>query len=151
MSGLFMQIGGDIMVKEHFGGGFQYTIQPAKQGYGPFQYRQSFYDVNGIYAPINNKKYQVQILGGIGGARTAFSYSASSCIAGATVCSTQSQALGNSTHFGIHAGVALQYFVWNNIFVKPEFDYHYVPNLTNQFGSDSVVGVTMNVGYGSKR
>ena len=97
-----------------------------------------------------NCSWLVQILGGIGSARTGFSYTQSSCV-GAAVCTTQSQPIGTTNHFAVHGGVALQYFVWNHVFVKPEFDYHYVPNLTNQFGSNSVPGVMISVGYGSSR
>jgi hypothetical protein len=127
------------------------SFQPAKQNYGPLQSRETFLDVNGIYAPINKKKWLVQVLGGIGSAKTSFSFSQSSCVGAAVTCSTQSQAVGTANNFAIHTGVALQYFVHEKIFIKPQFDYHYVPNLTNQYGSSSVPGVMISVGYGSAR
>jgi hypothetical protein len=145
-----MGIGGDIMFKDHFGAGFQYSFQPTKQDYGPLQYRQSFIDVDGIYAPISKKRWLVQVLGGVGAARTSFSFTQSACV-GSAVCTTQSQAVGTANHFAIHGGLALQYFVWNHIFIKPQFDYHYVPNLTNQFGGNSVPGAMISIGYGSAR
>jgi hypothetical protein len=37
LNGLFMGIGGDVMFKDHFGAGFQFNFQPAKQDYGPLQ------------------------------------------------------------------------------------------------------------------
>jgi hypothetical protein len=150
LNGVFMGIGGDIMFKDHFGAGFQFNFQPTKHDYGPLQYRESFIDVNGIFAPINRKRWSVQILGGIGSARTGFSFSQSSCV-GTAVCSTQSQSVGTANHFAIHGGVALQYFVWNHVFIKPQFDYHYVPNLNDQFGSNSVPGAMISIGYGSSR
>lgn len=146
LGGFFLGFGGDIMFNRHFGGGFQATIQPAKSDYGPLQSRQSFYDVNGIYAPINRKRVVLQLLGGIGGARTSFSYSQSSCV-GTAVCSTQSQPVGNANHFAIHTGVGVQIFLTEHIFVRPQFDYHYVPGLTDQFGSNSVPGGSIWVGY----
>ncbi len=150
LNSLFMGIGGDVMFKNHFGAGFQFNFQPAKHDYGPLQYRESFIDVNGIYSPISKKRWLVQIVGGVGAARTGFSFSQSSCV-GTAVCTTQSQAIGATNHFAIHGGIALQYFVWNHVFIKPEFDYHYVPNLTNQFGSNSVPGAMISIGYGSAR
>ena len=48
LNGLFMRLGGDIMFKQHFGGGFNFDFQPTRSDYGPLQYRQSFMDVNGI-------------------------------------------------------------------------------------------------------
>ena len=151
MGGLFMSFGGDIMFKEHFGGGFEYIVRPALGDYGALKYRQSFIDVNGIYAPINRKKWNAQLIGGIGAARTSFAISNSGCVGTAVLCSTQTQSIGSNSHFQVHVGAALQYFVWDKIFVKPEFMYHYVPSLTNQFGSNSVPGVMISVGYGSMR
>jgi hypothetical protein len=55
--------------------------------------------------------------------------------------------VGNSTHFQIHVGVGVSLFVTEHIFVRPQFDYHYVPSLTNQFGSNSVPSATVWVGY----
>ena len=64
-----------------------------------------------------------------------------------TVCTTQSQAVGNASHFAVHAGVGLQLFLTDHIFVRPQFDYHYVPNFTQQFASNSVPSATVWVGY----
>ncbi|MEI9971972.1 MAG: hypothetical protein WDO73_07875 [Ignavibacteriota bacterium] len=35
----------------------------------------------------------------------------------------------------------------DHIFVRPQFDYHYVPSFTDQFGSNSAVGGMVWVGY----
>jgi hypothetical protein len=150
LNGLFMRLGGDIMFTDHFGGGFNFDFQPTRSDYGPLQYRQSFMDVNGIYAPINNKRWVPQLIGGIGGARTGFAVSQSSCV-GTAVCNSQVLPAGTATHFQVHGGVAVQYFVSEHIFIKPEFDYHYIPNFTDQFGRNSVPGFMITVGYGSSR
>src|SRR5271169_5495513 len=52
LGGFFLGFGGDIMFKEHFGAGVEYSVQPSRQDYGPLLSRQSFIDVNGIYEPI---------------------------------------------------------------------------------------------------
>jgi opacity protein-like surface antigen len=146
LSGFFLGFGGDIMFKEHFGGGFEYNVQPARQTYGPFQSRVSFIDVNGIYDPIIKKRYTVQLQGGIGAARTSFAYSQSSCV-GTAVCSSSTQALGNSNHFQVHVGAGVQIAITEHVFVRPQFDLHYAPNLTDQFGRNSVPEATVWVGY----
>jgi hypothetical protein len=110
------------------------------------QFRQSFYDFNGIYAPVNRKKIQLQLQGGIGEAKTSFSYTQSSCV-GTAVCTNQSQAVGNASHFQIHAGLGVQFFITEHMFIRPQFDLHYVPNLTQQFGSNSVIGGSVWLGY----
>jgi hypothetical protein len=146
LGGFFMGFGGDLMLYKHLGVGFEASLQPARQDYGPLQYRQSFYDVNGIYAPINVKRASLQLEAGVGGARTSFSFSQSGCV-GTAVCTTSNQPVGSATHFQVHAGVGVQIFLTDHIFVRPQFDFHYVPGLTNQFGSDAVTEGMLWVGY----
>jgi hypothetical protein len=86
------------------------------------------------------------ILGGIGDARTSFSVNQSSCI-GTAACSSQTQSVGSANHFAIHAGAAVQLFVTSHRFVRPQFDYYYVPNFTDQCGGNSVPGASISVGY----
>jgi hypothetical protein len=146
LGGFFLGFGGDIMFTHHFGGGFQASIQPAQSGYGPLEYRQAFYDVKGIYAPINRKRAVLQLMGGMGEARTSFSFNQSGCI-GTAVCSSQNQPVGAANHFDVNFSAGVQIFVTEHIFIRPQFDFHYVPGLTNQFGSDTVPGGSVWVGY----
>jgi hypothetical protein len=110
------------------------------------QYRQTFYDVNGIFSPLSQKRVIVQLQGGLGGAKTSFSITQSAC-AGTAVCTSQSQAVGNSNHFQIHAGLGVQLFVSEHIFIRPQFDLHYVPNFTDQFGTNVVPAAMVWLGY----
>ena len=145
LSGFFMGFGGSIMLQKHYGAGMEFTITPARQDYASLQYRQLFYDFNGIYAPINQKKVQLQLQGGIGGARTSFALTQSGCVGPA--CSSFTQPIGNNSHFQLHVGVGIQIFVTEHVFIRPQFDYHYVPNLTNEFGSTSVPQGMIWIGY----
>jgi hypothetical protein len=146
LNGFFLGFGGDLMFSKHFGAGFEANLQPARQNYGPLDYRQSFYDVNGIYAPINTKRAALLFEGGIGGARTSFSVSQSGCV-GTAVCTTSNEPVGTANHFQAHAGVGVQIFLTDHIFIRPQFDFHYVPGLTDQFGSTAVPEGTVWVGY----
>jgi hypothetical protein len=146
LGGFFLGFGGDIMFTKRFGAGFQADIQPARSNYGPLQYRQSFLDVNGIYAPIDRKRFVVQLMGGLGDARTSFSFTQSGCV-GTAVCTSQTEPVGAANHLDVHAGVGVQIYLTSHVFVRPQFDYHYVPNLTNQFSSNSVPGGSIWVGY----
>ena len=150
LGGVFMGIGGDIMFSEKFGAGAQVAFTPAKSDYGPLSFRQTFFDINGLYEPVRNKRAVLQLQAGLGTARTGFSYTATSCV-GTAVCSSQSQAVGTTSHFQVHVGVGVQVFVTEHIFVKPQFDYRYVPGLTDQFGGTSVPMFMINVGYGTRR
>ena len=146
LSGFFLGLGGDIMLQKHYGFGAEVNLQPAQSNYGPLQYRQTFYDFNGIYAPVNEKRIQLQLQGGIGGAKTSFSLSQNSCV-GTAVCSNFVQPVGSANHFQVHVGVGVQLFVTEHIFVRPQFDLHYVPNFTEQFGGNAVPEGTIWIGY----
>lgn len=146
LGGFFLGFGGDLLLWKHFGVGAEVMFQPAKSDYGPLQYRQTFYDFNGIFVPVNQKKFQLQLQGGIGGAKTSFSFTQTGCV-GTAVCTTQTEPVGNTSHFQIHAGVGLQIFLTEHIFVRPQFDLHYVPNFTDQFGSNTVPAGMVWVGY----
>ncbi len=150
LGGLFLGIGGDIMFTDRFGAGAQIALTPATSNYGPLKYRQTFFDGNGLYEPVRNKRYVLQLQSGLGVARTSFSYNSTSCV-GTAVCTSQTQPVGSSGHFQVHLGAAVQVFVTEHIFVKPQFDYHYVPGLTDQFGGNSVPMFMINVGYGTRR
>jgi hypothetical protein len=146
LTGANLGFGGAVMFNKHFGAGMEYLFQPARRDYGPFEYRQAFYDFNGIYEPVSNKHYALQLSGGIGRAHTGFSYTSSGCVAG-VVCSSSTQSVGSSNHFATHVGVGLQIYLTQHIFVRPQFDWRYVPNLTQQFNSNSVPAATLWVGY----
>jgi opacity protein-like surface antigen len=145
MGGFFLGFSGDIMFKEHFGAGAEVNFQPSHLNYGPLQYRESFVDVNGIYEPITKKRVMLQLQGGIGSARTSFQISQSGCAV--AVCSTQTEPFGSATHFQLHGGVGVQIAVTDHIFIRPQFDLHYVPNLTDHFGRNAVPEYTVWVGY----
>ena len=54
---------------------------------------------------------------------------------------------GNANHFQVHLGAGLQVAITEHIFVRPQFDYRYVPGLTDQFGSNNVPAFTVWLGY----
>ena len=66
---------------------------------------------------------------------------------GTAVCTSQTQPVGSSNHFQIHAGVGVEIFLTDHIFVRPQFDLRYIPNFTDQFGSNVVAGGMMWLGY----
>jgi hypothetical protein len=146
MSGFFLGFGGDIMFKEHFGFGAEVNFQPSHSNYGPLQYRETFFDANGVYEPFTKKRAVLQLQAGIGSARTGFQFSQNSCV-GTAVCSTGTEPVGTATHFQVHLGAGVQIAITDHIFVRPQFDVHYVPNLTNQFGSNWVPEYTIWLGY----
>jgi len=146
LSGFFLGFGGDVLLQKHYGIGGEVSFTPAKGDYGPFQYRQTFYDFNGIYAPVNQKRVQLKLMGGIGGAKTGLSFTQSSCI-GTVGCVSQTEPVISANHFQVHVGVGVEVFVTDHIFIRPQFDYHYVPGFTDEFNSNSVPQGMVWVGY----
>jgi hypothetical protein len=151
LSNFFLGFGGDVMVKDKLGIGVEYLIQPALADYGPLQDRQSFYDFNAVYRPIHNKRAALNLEGGIGGARTSFSYTQSACV-GTAVCSSQASPVGTASHFQEHVGIGVQLFLTEHLYVRPQFDIHFVNSFTDQFGRNVVPSAMVWVGYnlGSK-
>ena len=145
LSSFFMGFGGDLMLYKHVGVGAEVSFTPARSDYGPFQFRQTFYDFNAIYAPINEKRVQLQIQGGIGGARTGFAYVQQTCVG--TACTNYTEPVLNSNHFQVHVGIGVQIFVTEHLFVRPQFDLHYVPNFTDQFSSNAAPAGMIWIGY----
>jgi hypothetical protein len=143
---LFMGFDGDAMLNKHFGFGGEFNFEPTKGNYGPLQYRQEFYDFNGLYEPISNKHFAIRLEGGIGGAHTGFSIFQNSCV-GVAVCSGYASSVGGANHFQEHASLGVQIYVTHHIFVRPQFDYHHVSGFTDQFGRDTVPEGSVWVGY----
>jgi hypothetical protein len=145
LGSFFLGAGGAVMLTKRYGLGVEAAFQPGKSDYAGLQYRQTFYDVNGIFSPLNQKRVIVELQGGLGGAKTSFSFT-QNC-AGVAVCSSQSQPVLNTNHFQIHAGLGVQLFVTDHVFIRPQFDLHYVPNFTDQFGTNVVPAATVWIGY----
>ena len=154
LGGLFMGFEGDAMLNKHMGFGGELNFQPSKGNYGPIQSRELFYDFNGLYAPINRKKVQFRIEAGVGGAHFGTSYTSSSCV-GSAVCQSQTVSAGSSSHFQVHVGAGVQFYVKDHFFIRPQFDFREVPGLSGtygsnsvyQYGSNQVIGFTVWVGY----
>ena len=153
MSGFFLGIGGDVIVWKNIGFGAEVSFQPAKTqfidipSYGSLDYRQTFYDFNGVYEPVHTKRVALQLQAGVGGAKTGLSVTSSTCVGSA--CVNQAEPVVSSNHFQVHGGVGVSIFVTEHIFIRPQFDIHYVPNLDGQpgFGSNLVTAGMVWLGY----
>lgn len=158
LSGATIGIGGDVMLWKKFGIGAEVAFQPAKETYVNLnasaaasglnslavQSRMTLFDFNGIYQPVNTKKVALKLEGGIGGANLKFYESGSS----SSVLGSQnmSQYYSSANHFQVHGGVGVEIYLTDHIFIRPQFDVHYVRNLT-QFGSSAVTSEMVWLGY----
>ena len=158
LSGFMLGFGGDLMLKKKFGVGAEVAVQMPKETYVNlnasaaaqglnslgYQSRMTLFDFNGIYQPISTKKVQLKLQGGFGGANLKFYESGSS----SSVLGSQnvSQYVQSANHFNLHGGVGVDIFVTDHVYIRPQVDIHYVPNLT-QFGSNVVITGMAWIGY----
>lgn len=154
LSGLMMGFSGEYMLTKRYGVGADVTFQPTQHQYVSFnavspgesiKSRMTFYDFDGIARPIRNKFAALQLNGGFGGANLRFYDNISG--GGTLGSANSSQYFSSANHFQLHAGVAVPIYLKSHFFVRPEFDIHYVPNLSQQYDSDLVTQGMVWVGY----
>ncbi len=157
LGGLFMGLGANLMLWNRFGIGGEVNFEPTRQDYLVFQQqaagqfgdilqtRTTFYAFNGIFQPVSTKRAALQLIGGIGGANVKFyeKVSSSSSVLGN---SNSTQFFGSSNHFLLHAGVGVQLYATEHVFVRPQFDLYYVTNFS-QYGRNATPGFMIWVGY----
>lgn len=151
MGSAFGVFGVDYMFRPHFGVNGEYAFRFAQAPFLPnagLNMRPSFFDFNGVWEPTSgsDKRIVPVIEGGIGLARVAL-YIAQQCSITGINCSSSYAAGINANHFQVHAAAGVKLYVKGGIFIKPQFDFHYVPNLTNQFGHNYVPEATVSIGY----
>ena len=157
LSGFTMGVQGNLMLWQHFGVGAEFTTQPAKQDYVIFpqstvqaggfnlQSRATLYDFNGIFQPYKSKKANIQLVGGIGGMNLKF-YASGNYSDAVLGNQYYSQYYGSSNHFQAHGGLGVTIYLTEHVFLRPEFDVHWVHNLS-QFGTNLVTSETVWLGY----
>jgi hypothetical protein len=150
MGGAFGVFGADFMIKPHLGINGEYSFRFAQASYlsdAFINVRPAFYDFNVIYQPTSGNSRIVPVVeGGIGGAKLSFYETQQSCLTSGT-CINQSEFLTTSNHFQVHGAVGVKLYVKGSIFIKPQVDIHWVDNLNQQYGRNSVPEFTIAVGY----
>lgn len=147
MGGVFGTLGAGLMLSPQFGVGGEVSFRFAQGDYAGLGYRPIFYDFNGIWTPkIGQKLVVPEIQAGLGGVSLKFYGGGQTCDPFTGFCSNF---LGSSNHFQLHASLGLRFYLTQNIFVRPQFDYHWVRNLSDEFRSDSVPAYSIAVGFSS--
>jgi len=147
MGGTFGKAGADFFFTPQFGIGAETDFRFSQGAYAGLTYRPTFYDFNGFWKPLAGKSKRIQpvIQVGLGGMNLKFFESNSACdvLAG---CSTATQYLESSNHLQVHMAAGLRLYATNHLFIQPQVDAHYVPNLF-QFGSDWVPEYGASLGW----
>ena len=139
--GLYPSFSADYLIKHHLGVQGEVAWRARQNLYGGFApYRPIFYDFNAIYAPQLGKKFGAELMAGVGGEDVRF-YS------GQYTCNFVSCTNYVSTnHFAGHIGAGLRYYVWGNLFVRPEAHLYLVHN-NSEFSSSTVARYGVSIGY----
>jgi hypothetical protein len=148
IGGLFGILGADFMVLPHLGVNGEYALRFTQAPYlplGGLKFRPAFYDFNVVWQPFSILRIVPVVEGGFGVARVALYATQTTSITGIT--STTTSSAGAANHFQEHFGVGAKVYITSGLFIKPQFDFHYVPHLTNQFGRDWVPQYSAAVGY----
>ena len=158
LNNFMLGFGANLMAWSHFGVGGEVEVQPARHDYLTFtqqsagqpfsdvlQTRVTFYEFNGIFQPVASKKASLQLVGGIGGAHVTF-YEKQAINSSVLGNSQQTQFFGTANHFQVHGGVGVQFYLTDHVFIRPQFDVHYVNNFS-QFGRNLVTQEMVWLGY----
>lgn len=147
MHGLFGEMGVDFMFRRKLGVNAEYAWRFSRATFlanDSLDFRPSFYDLNAVWQPFGSRVASV-LEGGVGIAKISL-YSTGTPATGVTDRSSF-PAGSNTNHFQLHGAAGLKVYLRGNLFVKPEFDLHYVTKFTDQFGRKLVVGYMVQVGY----
>lgn len=146
IGGVFGVFGADFMITPHIGVNGEYAFRFSQSNYMPAEdlnVRPGFYDFNAVYQPSSGDKKIVPVLeAGFGGAKISY-YETQS--AGSLF--NQSEFFASTNHFQLHLAAGVKIYFKGDMFVKPQFDYHWVDNLTDQYGRSSVPEFTISIGY----
>jgi hypothetical protein len=150
MGGLFGVLGGDVMIWQHLGVNVEDSFRFAQAPFLPaagINVRPSFYDFNALYQPASAESRIAPVIeGGIGGGKLSLYINQQTC-AISSICVNQSSFITSANHFQVHGALGVKFYVKSGMFIKPQVDFHFVPNLNQQYGSNFVPQYTVSIGY----
>lgn len=139
--GVYPSVSAQFLFTKHFGINGEFSLRRNKGLYNSFQnFRPFLYDANAVYVRRLSDDAKADFMAGAGGQTVLFYNQFSTCVT--ATCPI----LVNTTHLMAHAGADLRYYVWRNVFLRPEIHYYRIINNT-QFHSDNVFRAGASIGY----
>jgi len=143
--GLYPNISADVIFHRRVGFGFDAAWRGAQGAYGATggqPYRPILFDFNAVYQPRLSKKVGLDLMAGIGLQTTRYyGYTPTSGCVYFGAC------YQSSNHFLVDVGGGIRYYVWGNVFIRPEAHYYKIFNNTVDFSSGNIVRVGASIGY----
>ena len=139
--GLYPSFSADVLIKHHLGVQGEVAWRASQNLYGGYQpYRTILYDFNGIYAPQLGKKVAAELMAGLGGEDLRFYTGVYTC--NFVSCTNYV----SSNHFAGHFGGGVRFYVWHNLFIRPEA-HLYLINNNSEFSSGTMGRYSISIGY----
>jgi hypothetical protein len=140
--GTYLNLGGDVIFKHRVGFNIEAAWR-ASQGLDNFQqpYRPILVDFNGVYQPRLSKKVGADLMAGIGFQSTRF-YG----FTDTSDCFNFGKCYTSANHFLFHVGGGIRYYVWGNVFIRPEAHFYKINN-NFEFNNGNIVRVGASIGY----
>lgn len=139
--GLYPSVSAQFFVTKHLGINGEFFLRRNKAFYNGFQaFRPFLYDANAVYVRRLSDDARLDLMAGAGGQTVLFYNQFSNCIT--ATCPI----MVNTTHLMVHAGADFRYYVWRNVFLRPEIHYYRVINNT-EFHSDNIFRAGASIGY----
>jgi hypothetical protein len=145
--GVYPELSLDVRLKNRFGINAEGVFRYHHTFYDEYQeFRPIFYDINGSYTSRVNKKMSADFLGGVGGESLLFYNVFGGCPS--QTCRDNLSA----THFMLHAGFDLRYYVWQKrrLFIRPEANFYRLID-NSQFSSSNILRLGASIGYSFPR
>ncbi len=146
LDGVFGTFGGAFMFTPSFGVGAEILLRFRQGDYAGLGYRPIFYDFNGIWTPSLSKRIMPEFQAGLGGVNIRF-YDATQPYYD-YYTGQISTFTGSTSHFQLHAGAGLRFYLNPHTFIRPQVDLHWVRNL-NEFRRYSIPSYSIAIGYSS--
>ena len=122
--GTYLSLSGDALFWHHLGVQGEVAWRASQGDYAGRQqpYRPILHDFNAIYAPPLGRHAQLELLGGLGGISTHF-------YTPFYYCNFYScQNYFSSSHFMGDVGIAIRFYLWHGVFLRPEFRQYFITN-----------------------
>jgi hypothetical protein len=142
--GAYLGFSGNFLFRNNLGFGSEVSWRASRNLYQGFQpFRPIFYDFHATYAPNVGQHAQLEFIAGIGGLSTRFYSPFIACDIFA--CTNYA----SSNHFMGDVGAGVRFYVYNGIFLRPEFREYFIDNAFEfSSGHASREGVTLGYAFG---
>jgi Outer membrane protein beta-barrel domain len=139
--GIYPSAGLTVFLTEHLGVNGEVSTRYGQDTYNGYQkFRPFLYDFNAVYERRVIPKAFAEFMAGVGGESVRFESPRGLCAYPA--CPTHL----SDSHFLMHVSGGLRYYVWRNLFVRPEANYYRIVNNTLDFHSDNLLRLGASVG-----